>query len=315
MYTAQAAQATNEREIIIKNVSHTYRNGTCALNNINLEIGVGLFGMLGANGAGKSTLMRIICTLLEPAAGNVTMAGYDVVKDRKKVRNLFGYLPQEFGAWRGKSVEESLHILASLSGLNDKQERTKRVAEVLGMVGLGQVAKRKVKQLSGGMLRRLGIAQALVHNPLVLIMDEPTVGLDPEERLRFRKLMAELSREHIVVLSTHIIADLGSSCSEIALIHEGQLEFTGTPADLIAKAQGRVFELSASNELLQKLELNDDFEIVARSIHEGNNLIRGVARESFRLNDSSPAQNITLEEAHLAFTLDKGFHADEFEVM
>jgi ABC-2 type transport system ATP-binding protein len=299
-------QNSSNSQIILDGVSHTYRNGTRALDNVSLEIETGLFGLLGSNGAGKSTLMRIICTLIQPSVGSITVAGFDVMRDRKSVRSILGYLPQDFGAWRGKSVSDSLNTFASLSGMTDKVIRAKRVEEVLESVGLSKVASRKVKQLSGGMVRRLGVAQALVHNPKVIIMDEPTVGLDPEERLRFRKLIADLGRDHIVVLSTHIIADLGASCSKIAMIEMGKLEFHGSPSELVAKAKKQVFEMSVPADKLSELEISDDFEIVARTMQNRQHLIRGVAKPNFTLDGASYADNITLEEAHLAFSMANG---------
>ena len=176
-------------------LGHTYKGGHTALDGVDLKLGKGLFGLLGPNGAGKSTLMRIICTLLVPSRGTVTVFGHDVTRNRREVRERLGYLPQEFGAWRLHRVEEVLDTLARLSGLADKKRRRERVAETLEQVGLDQVADRKVKKLSGGMVRRLGVAQALVHEPPVLVVDEPTVGLDPEERMRFRQMMARLGRE------------------------------------------------------------------------------------------------------------------------
>jgi ABC-2 type transport system ATP-binding protein len=304
----------DESYININDISHTYKSGTCALDNINLEIGVGLFGMLGSNGAGKSTLMKIVCTLLEATSGNVTIDGYDVVNDRRHVRNLFGYLPQEFGAWGTQSVEEVLNTLALLSGLDDAKQRKDRTTEVLESVGLRKLAGRKVKKLSGGMLRRLGVAQALIHSPKVLIMDEPTVGLDPEERLRFRQMMSDLSRDRIIVLSTHIVADLGANCSDMVLIHQGRLEFRGSPLEMITQAEGKVFEIAASPELEQNLELKDNFEIVARTFQDGKSIFRGVGFDGFRPDGATIAENITLEEAYLAFTLDKGRKIDELEI-
>jgi ABC-2 type transport system ATP-binding protein len=176
--------------ISAEGVGHVYENGTVALDDVSLEIGTGLFGLLGSNGAGKSTLMRTICTLLVPARGRVRVGGFDVVADRRAVRGLLGYLPQHFGAWRLQTVTETLDALASFSGLTDGNVRRRRIGEVLESVGLADVAHRRVKQLSGGMTRRLGVAQALIHEPKVLVVDEPTVGLDPEERLRFRQLIA-----------------------------------------------------------------------------------------------------------------------------
>ena len=164
------------------------------------------------------------------------------------------------------------------------------------------------------MLRRLGVAQALVHSPKVLIMDEPTVGLDPEERLRFRQMMSDLSRDRIIILSTHIVADLGASCSDMALIHQGRLEFRGSPIEMIAQAKGKVFEIAASPELEQDLARQENFEIVARTFQDGKNIFRGVGIDGFRPDEATIAENITLEEAYLAFTLDKGRKIDELEI-
>jgi ABC-type multidrug transport system ATPase subunit len=301
---------SDESYIAINDVSHTYRNGTRALEHVNLEIGVGLFGMLGANGAGKSTLMRIMCTLLVPMSGTVTLGGYDVVADRTIVRSLFGYLPQEFGAWGAHSVEDVLDTLASLSGL-DRTMSKRRTAEVLESVGLREVAGRKVKKLSGGMLRRLGIAQALIHSPKVLILDEPTVGLDPEERLRFRQMVSDLSRDRIIILSTHIVADLGASCSKMALIHNGRVEFQGAPAAIISQAKGRIFEIGASPDVAQQWESNENTQIVSRYYRDGKFVFRGVGRNGFKPQGATEADNITLEEAYVAFTLDQGRQVNE----
>ena len=190
--------------------------------------------------------MRIICTLLTPTAGQVRVCGHDVTRDRRAVRELLGYLPQDFGAWRLHRVEEVLDTLAQLSGLLDKKTRRARVAAVLDQVGLGDVAHRKVKKLSGGMVRRLGVAQALVHEPRVLVVDEPTVGLDPEERLRFRQLMSGLGRDRTILLSTHIVADLGAGCHELALLDAGRIVFQGSPSTLLGQAAGRVFEVTTT---------------------------------------------------------------------
>lgn len=290
----------------IKNLSHTYTNGIQALDNINLEIGPGLFGLLGANGAGKSTMLQIISTLLEPASGQVSMAGMDVVHNRNEVRKLFGYLPQEFGMWGNQKVSDILDILASLSGMHDRELRRKRINSVLDSVGLGDVSRRKVKKLSGGMLRRLGLAQALIHEPKILILDEPTVGMDPEERIRFRQLMTDLSKDRVIILSTHIIADLGASCSNLALIHGGKLEFIGTPAELISRAKGKVFEMRITTELLQHLELKESFEVVSQFTREGMTLIRGVDAEGLPKESARSLTDISLEEAYLAHVLGKG---------
>jgi len=296
-------QVPSEVLIAVEGVRHVYRGGTVALDGVNLRIGTGLFGLLGPNGAGKSTLMRIICTLLVPTAGRVTVGGHDVVGGRRQVRRLLGYLPQEFGAWRLHRVEEVLDTLAYLSGLSGRDERRRRVGEVLEAVGLDQVADRKVKKLSGGMVRRLGVAQALVHEPRLLVVDEPTVGLDPEERLRFRQLMAQLGRERVIVLSTHIVADLGSGCSDMALIDRGQVVFRGSPAELVRQARGRVVELNLP--LAEESTPPADLEIVSRSVAGDRVLVRGVVGDG-RGPAGAAKVEPTLEEGYLAFMAARG---------
>ena len=290
--------------IVVNGVRHVYKGGTVALDGVDLEIGTGLFGLLGPNGAGKSTLMRIICTLLVPSDGRVTVAGHDVVGDRRVVRTLFGYLPQEFGAWRLQRVEEVLDTLGSLSGLRDRGQRHKRVDEVLDSVGLSDVADRKVKALSGGMVRRLGVAQALLHEPPILVVDEPTVGLDPEERLRFRQLMAKLGRDRVIVLSTHIVADLGSGCEDLALIDRGKVCFRGSPADLIGQADGMVHEVTIAGP--REAELSPDLEIVSRSVHGTDVTLRLVCAAEQAPAGATPGTDVTLEEAYLAFMAARG---------
>lgn len=307
-------QDLKEAYISIDGISHSYKGGAPVLQDINLEIGVGLFGLLGANGAGKSTLMRIICTLLIPSKGRVTVGGYDVIRDRNDVRKLLGYVPQDFGAWESQTVENVLEILASLSGLTRGKVRKQKIKDVLEVVGLTEVTDRKVKKLSGGMLRRLGVAQALIHDPRVLIMDEPTVGLDPEERLRFRQMMSTLGRDRVIILSTHIVADLGSTCSRLALIHSGRLEFTGSPTELLKLAEGKVFEVIASPALMEELEERPSFEIVAQIFKDGKSVLRGVDGIGKPTASATEAENITLEEAYLAFTLVQGRDVSEQEV-
>lgn len=294
--------------IVADGVKHVYKGGTVALDDVSLEIGTGLFGLLGSNGAGKSTLMRIICTLLVPTSGRVTVDGLDVVADRRAVRGLFGYLPQEFSAWRLQTITEVLDTLAWLSGLEDAKARKQRIEEVLESVGLSKVANRKVKQLSGGMTRRLGVAQALVHEPKVLIMDEPTVGLDPEERLRFRQLMADLGRDRLILLSTHIVADLGSGCSDLALLDRGKIEFRGSPSELVGLAEGKVVEVSMPETA--EAEVADRLEIVARRAEGGQTTLRGVLKDG-SVPDARPVGDITLEEAYLAFMVDRGRSVEE----
>jgi len=299
--------ALNGPAIVVEGVRHVYKKGkkgTRALDGVDLVVESGLFGLLGPNGAGKSTLMRIICTLLVPTEGRVRVGGYDVVEDRDQVRQFLGYLPQEFGAWRLHRVREVLDTLARLSGVGDARARADRVEQVLESVGLTDVAERKVKALSGGMVRRLGVAQALVHEPPVLVVDEPTVGLDPEERLRFRRLMAELGRDRTIVLSTHIVADLGSGCDDLALIDNGKVAFRGSPAQLLDDARGRVFEVRDATD--PEPRLIERFEIVSKSRHDGEVSVRAVAGDEHLPDGAVPVEDVTLEEAYLAFMAARG---------
>ena len=304
MTSTQLRNTTSTPAIEIKGLRHTYHSGHTALDGVNLTCGVGLFGLLGPNGAGKSTLMRIICTLIEPSAGQVRVGGYDVTRERRRVREMLGYLPQDFGGWRLHRVEEVLDTLAQLSGMLEKKKRRARVAEVLHQVGLSDVAHRKVKKLSGGMVRRLGVAQALVHEPKVLVVDEPTVGLDPEERIRFRKLMADIGRERTILLSTHIVADLGAACREIALLDGGQIVFQGPPPELLALAKGRVFEITTSSAEAEALESRH--EVVSRSIANGKVTLRCVSEGRERPPSATVVEEPTLEESYMAFMAERG---------
>ena len=307
--------ASGDAVIVAEGLGHVYRGGHTALDGVELTLGTGLFGLLGPNGAGKSTLMRIICTLLEPTRGTVRVCGFDVARQRRAVRERLGYLPQEFGAWRLHRAEEVLDTLARLSGLADKRERRRRVAETLAQVGLEDVADRKVKNLSGGMVRRLGVAQALVHEPQVLIVDEPTVGLDPEERMRFRQVMTRLGQDRTILLSTHIVADLGAGCSQIALLDDGHIVYQGAPTALLREAEGRVFELEVPAAEADGLE--ERYEIVSRSATNGAVTVRGVAADSLPERAAAVAEP-TLEEAYLAFMTKRGRSAaarqDEEEI-
>ncbi len=304
---AQAAAVPSphaEVTVVAEGLRHVYKGGTVALDGVDLSFGTGLFGLLGPNGAGKSTLMRIMCTLLYPTAGRMVVGGHDVVRERQAVRRLLGYLPQEFGSWRLQRVEEVLDTLALLHGVKSRAERQRRVRTVLEHVGLQEVADRKVKKLSGGMVRRLGVAQALVHEPQVIVVDEPTVGLDPEERLRFRHLMADLGQDRTIVLSTHIVADLGSGCRDLALIDGGKIVFRGSPQDLLAQGRGRLFEL----ELPAGAEgrIAPGVEIVSRQRDGDLMRVRAVTGTGPAPDGARVVDATTLEEAYLAFMTARG---------
>jgi len=231
-------------KIEIKGLNQIYPNGNRALKDINLEFGTGMFGLLGPNGAGKSTLMRIIVTLMKPTSGIVLVDGMDIQKHRKKIRSMLGYLPQDFRFFTSLKTWEFLDYSGSLAGMKNKRERIAEVDRLLDQVGLLEVRDRQANRLSGGMKRRLGIAQALIGNPRIIIVDEPTTGLDPDERIRFRNILSQLSQHDVtIVLSTHIVGDISSTCQGMALLNRGELVFDGSPENLIKRADGHVFKL------------------------------------------------------------------------
>lgn len=212
----------------------------CAVDDLNLTITNGVYGLLGVNGAGKTTLMRMICTLLPPTSGKILCDGKDIFKMDGEYRNLLGYLPQEFGFYPDFTVKDYLMYIASLKGIRS-MIAGKRVKELLEQVGLAKSVNKKMKKLSGGMKRRAGIAQAMLNNPKILILDEPTAGLDPTERVRFRNLISELSEERIVILSTHIVSDVEYIANEIWLMREGQIVQQGDLDHMLASMQENVY--------------------------------------------------------------------------
>lgn len=223
-----------------------------ALKNINLEIQSGMFGLLGPNGAGKTTLMKTIATLLKKKSGEVLVCGVPVEKC-SEIRGLIGYLPQDFSMYGNMNAYEALDYLATLSGMS-KSERKKKVPEMLEKVNLWEQKKTKVKAMSGGMKRRLGIAQSLIHNPKVIIVDEPTAGLDPEERVRFRNLLCEIAKDRIVLLSTHIVGDIEATCEEIAVLNQGEIVFCGTVRELLKLVENKVYTVEISTSELEKVK-------------------------------------------------------------
>ena len=223
-----------------------------AVDDMNIRITNGVYGLLGANGAGKTTLMRMICTLLTPTSGQILCDGKDIQKMEGEYRNLLGYLPQEFGFYPEFSVKDYLLYIASLKGIRPVVAK-KRVKELLSQVGLSKAAGKKMKKLSGGMKRRVGIAQAILNNPKILILDEPTAGLDPTERVRFRNLISELSKERIVILSTHIVSDVEYIANEIWLMKNGRLVQQGSLNDVLDSMPEKVWSLVTSQEKAAKL--------------------------------------------------------------
>jgi ABC-type multidrug transport system ATPase subunit len=227
--------------LTIRNLSKTYPNGVRALSEVSLDIPNGMFGLLGPNGAGKSTLMRTIATLQEPDAGTIKLGDLDVLADKSATRRLLGYLPQEFGVYPKVSAEAMLEHFAILKGITSRGERRELVAALLNQVNLYEVRKRKLGTFSGGMRQRFGVAQALIGAPRLVIVDEPTAGLDPEERQRFLNLLAEIGERVVVILSTHIVDDVSELCPRMAIIADGRVRLTGEPRETIRSLDGRVW--------------------------------------------------------------------------
>jgi ABC-2 type transport system ATP-binding protein len=258
-------------ELKIKNLSKTYPNGIKALKKIDLEIPKGMFGLLGPNGAGKSTLMRTIATLQEADEGSIHLNGIDVLKDKKKVRQMLGYLPQDFGVYPEETAEQMLNHIALLKGIADKEERRETVKTVLEQTDLYEDRKRRLGGYSGGMKQRFGIAQSLIGNPKLIIVDEPTAGLDPEGRRRFHNLLSEISENIIVILSTHIVDDVQQLCSRMSIIDEGAILLTSKPEEAINNLDGKVWE-----KIIKKQEFNNysnQYQIVLTRLFAGDMLI------------------------------------------
>ncbi|MBC7318670.1 ABC transporter ATP-binding protein [Candidatus Bipolaricaulota bacterium] len=242
-----------------------------ALKGVDLEIGTGVFGLLGPNGAGKTTFIRIVATILPPTSGRATVFGYDVVRERIPIRRMLGYLPQEFGAYPKLTGYEYLEYIAALKGVRHPKEQ---INALLDRFGLSGVARRRVTSYSGGMLRRLGIAQALLGDPKVLLVDEPTAGLDPEERVRFREYLMDLGSHRVIVLSTHLVEDVAMICDRLAILSEGKLRFFGTPGELVAQFQGRIYQLVVPEEAVKEKLLALGERVLTTQRIEGGRAMR-----------------------------------------
>ncbi len=281
--------------VIIEDLSVRFPGGVQALDEVSLQFGHGLFGLLGPNGAGKTTLMRTLATLQRPTGGRASVFGSDVVLDAVAVRRCIGYLPQDFQSYHQLRVWEALDFYAVLSGMVDGRLRRERIDSLLGRVGLEESRSRRVGGLSGGMLRRLGVAQALLSQPRLLILDEPTAGLDPGERINFRNLLAELSRDRAVILSTHIVSDIGNSCEFLAVIDRGHLRFNGRTRDLLEKARGKVWRTTVSD--VQYSEVRQKYPITSM-VDTARGLELKLLKESDREGNCEPAEP-NLEDAYL----------------
>lgn len=258
--------------IEIKKVNKFYGKKQ-ALYDIDLTIGQGMFGLLGRNGAGKTTLMKTLAALHKKKSGNITICGIPIEK-AKAIRSITGYLPQDFSMYPSMTVTESLDYLGALSGM-DKKSRTERIPQLLKKVNLTQQKKTKVKALSGGMKRRLGIAQALLHDPKVLIVDEPTAGLDPEERIRFRNLLCEVAEERIVILSTHIVGDIEASCEDLAIMNEGRILWKGTVSQLLDMAKDKAWLINTEKRFVTAVK--KEYIVTGSVIHCDNADIRVIS--------------------------------------
>jgi ABC-2 type transport system ATP-binding protein len=259
----------------IERLSKTYGNGTVALNDVSLVIPRGMFGLLGPNGAGKSTLMRIIATLQEPDSGSVRFDEIDAIADKPAIRRILGYLPQEFGLYKNVSAEDLLDHFAVLKGIVDKVERRQIVDRLLEQTNLAGDRQKQLGGYSGGMRQRFGIAVALLGRPQLIIVDEPTAGLDPAERLRFLNLLAELGQQAVVILSTHIVDDVSELCSRMAIINRGEIRLEADPLSAIAALRGRVYQRAVDRGELQSY--NDRYAVISTKLFAGRTMIRILA--------------------------------------
>ncbi|MBL4660043.1 MAG: ABC transporter ATP-binding protein [Alcanivoracaceae bacterium] len=258
-------------KLSINNLCKTYANGVVALDDLSLDIGLGLFGLLGPNGAGKSSLMRTIAALQTADSGTVSFDEIDVLKQKAQIRKVLGYLPQEFGVFPKTSAYKLLDYYALLKGIGHKKQRKETVEGLLNLVNLYQDKNKNVYEFSGGMKQRFGIAQALIGNPKLIIVDEPTAGLDPGERVRFNNLLSQTGEDRIVLLSTHIVDDVSDLCSDMAIINKGKVIMKGAPVDLIDALADRVWEKQISKKDYDKY--CQKYEVIHSRLHAGNPLI------------------------------------------
>jgi ABC-type multidrug transport system ATPase subunit len=277
--------------LTITGLSKTYPNGVKALKNLSLNIGNHMFGLLGPNGAGKSTLMRTVATLQDPDSGTIQLDGLDVLANKSEVRKLLGYLPQEFGVYPKMSALDMLHHLAVLKGITNKTERTQMVEALLKQTNLWDSRKKALSTYSGGMKQRFGIAQALLANPKLIIVDEPTAGLDPAERHRFLNLLSSIGSNVTVILSTHIVEDVRELCPRMAIISNGELLLEGAPAEALAALDGKIWsKVVATDDELRALETS--FNVISTHLIGGQHEIRVYA-------DSSPGDGFRSVESGL----------------
>jgi len=277
-------------QLVIQQLSKTYSNGVKALKDVSLTIGQGMFGLLGPNGAGKSSLMRTIATLQEPDTGTIFLDNLDVVKNKHEIRKMLGYLPQEFGVYPRVTAEAMLDHIADLKGIVVKKQRRELVASLLERVNLGAVRHKNLGTYSGGMKQRFGVAQALIGDPKLIIVDEPTAGLDPAERNRFYNLLSEIGENTIVILSTHIVEDVTNLCSNMAIISQGEVIEQGNPNALVDEMKDKIW-----SKRIEKSELNsyrDNLRVISTQLKGGKTQVHVYS-------DSQPDPTFTAVEAGL----------------
>jgi ABC-2 type transport system ATP-binding protein len=281
--------------LVINSLNKQYANGVHALNNVSLSIGTGMFGLLGPNGAGKSTLMRTLATLQDADSGSIMFGTVDVQKDKHRLRTMLGYLPQEFGVYPKTSADELLNHLAILKGFTNSKERQAMVDHLLDKVNLFDQRKRAVSSFSGGMRQRFGIAQCLIGDPKLVIVDEPTAGLDPGERNRFYNILSEIGEQVVVILSTHIVQDVRELCSQMAIMDKGSVIYSGSTDDALQTIKGRVFERRVEKTELE--QLSSVHSVISSKLVAGKPLIHVFAENA--PSGFTPAEE-TLEDVFFA---------------
>ena len=274
----------------INNISKTYPNGVQALKNVSIEIGNGIFGLLGPNGAGKSTLMRTIAALQDADSGTIMLGDVDVEKDKQGLREMLGYLPQEFGVYPKVSAIDLLDHMAVMKGITDAKRRKEQVDSLLYQVNLWESKDQKLGTFSGGMKQRFGIAQALLGDPKIIIVDEPTAGLDPMQRNRFHNLLSEIGENVVIILSTHIVDDVSDLCNDMAIILNGELKLAGKPLELIKKLDEKVWQGLVEKDVAESLK--DDERLISSRLYMGKVKVR-------LLSNVEPMNGFTLNEPEI----------------
>lgn len=283
-------------ELQIKNLNKTYSNGVQALKDVTLTIPQGMFGLLGPNGAGKSSLMRTLATLQQADSGSVTLGELDILKDKAKVREILGYLPQEFGVYPKISSYNMLNHIASLKGVSNKSERKDLVESLLHKTNLWHVRNKSLGTYSGGMKQRFGIAQALIGDPSLIIVDEPTAGLDPAERIRFHNLLSEIGENTIVILSTHIVDDVSNLCNNMAIICLGEVVAQGNPTELTKSFEGKIWKKGIEKGDLEEYQF--EMQVISTYLKAGQTIIHVISEE--RPDSTFEPSKANLEDVYFA---------------